>query len=103
MQHSHKQPASLFFSVSHSLPQHCLLFKLEDRQERGLERDGGREQSKEEQKRLQCCREPSLFASGLTNRKRTGKRRGQKKSRGKEMGEEIYLIGEKERSLREER
>lgn len=61
-----------------------------------MERDGGREQSKEEQKRLQCCREPSLFASGLTNRKRTGKTRGQKKSRGKEMGEEIYLIGEKE-------
>ena len=29
------------FSVSQSLPQNSLLFKLEDRQERGMERDGG--------------------------------------------------------------
>lgn len=65
---------SLSLSVSHSLPQHSLLFKLEDRQERGMER--GREQSKEEQKRLQRCLGPSLFTSGLTNRRGGGERGG---------------------------
>lgn len=69
--------ASLSPSVSHTLPQHSLLFKLENRQERGME--SGREQNKEEQKRLQRCLGPSLFALGLTNRRDGEERSGEER------------------------
>lgn len=49
-----------------------------------------RERSKEEQKRLRCCRGPSLFASGLTNGRRGGGGRGNKRKR------EVEEIGQRQ-------